>query len=205
MKEKKILTRGNRTRGFHNHQAHVDMISIVGLLVLGAQVQQRPPIAKTPMDVVKTTASSFFTLGGVGFAITSFQESAKRANVAGQARTRVPYFVFQASLAQAKRIGLVSAGFTGGRALGQVIRGKDDSTCAMMGSIFGGIAASPTVAGIPGSIATFACFGYFIESFTAGKRPLSPEEQLAKAQLQRTKLQKQLAAVDAEIGQLQAA
>lgn len=72
----------------------------------------------------------------------------------------------------------------------------------MMGSIFGGIAAAPTVAGIPGSIATFACFGYFIESFTAGKPPLSPEEQLSRAQLQRTKLQKQLAAVDTEIGQL---
>lgn len=181
------------------------MLSILGLLALGAQVQQ-PPIAKGPVDVVKTTASSFLTVGSFGFAITAFQESMKRANVAGQAKTRVPYFVMQASLAQAKRFGSISAGFAGGRALGQAIRGKDDQTCALMGSVFGGIAASPTVAGIPGSVATFACFGFFIDSLSGGnKGPPSPQDQLAQKRSQRVRLKQQLAAIDAEIGQLQAA
>eukprot|EP00325_Prymnesiales_sp_UTEX-LB-985_P029898 CAMPEP_0174731648 /NCGR_PEP_ID=MMETSP1094-20130205/57923_1 /TAXON_ID=156173 /ORGANISM="Chrysochromulina brevifilum, Strain UTEX LB 985" /LENGTH=202 /DNA_ID=CAMNT_0015934059 /DNA_START=89 /DNA_END=697 /DNA_ORIENTATION=+ len=169
------------------------------LLAAGAE----PPIARGPLDVIKTTASSFATVGTFGFAITAFQEYSKRAGTAGQARTRMPYFVVQASLAQASRWGRVSAGFSGGRALGQALRGKDDSTCAMLGSIFGGIGAAPNIAGIPSSVATFAAFGYFIEAMSArASSTPSGEQQLERARAQRLKLKSQLEACDREIGRL---
>jgi hypothetical protein len=164
------------------------------------------PIAKSAGDVVRTTVGSFFTIGSFGFALTAFQESVKRAGVAGRAKARVPYFVCMASLNQAQRWGRVSAGFSGGRALGQWLRGMDDSTCAMLGSICGGICAAPNVGSIPSSVATFAAFGYFIESFAPkSDAAADPQKQLTQAREQRAKLQKQLDAVDGEIRRLQAA
>jgi len=207
----------------------VVMLAVVGILVLGAAVrtpptarsrelsrdresflvaadsQTAPKIARGPIDVIQTTAGSFLSVGGFGFAFTALQESIKRSNVGGRARARVPYFVFRASIANGQRWGRVSAGFAGGRALGQALRGKDDSTCSMLGSIFGGIAAAPNPAGVPSSVATFAAFGYFIDSFTANNRPEDSAQQLEKVRAQRARLQKQLEACDREIGRLRAA
>ena len=160
------------------------------------------PIAKGPVDVIRTTVSSFCTVGLFGFSLTAVQEFSARSGVSGRARDRVPYFVVQASLRQAQRWGRVSAGFAGGRALGQAIRGVDDGTCALMGSIFGGIAAAPTVSAMPSSVATFAAFGYFIESFTAGSKPESVVQRRATLKAQRAKLQRQLEACERQIEQL---
>lgn len=186
------------------------------LFIVGTVVQSgvAPPrqtaLAKTPLDVIQTTVGSFCAVGGFGFAVTAVQESMKRASVVGRARTQVPYFVVRASLLQAQRWGRVSAGFAGGRALGQALRGVDDSTCAMMGSIAGGIAAAPNLAAVPSSVATFAAFGYFIESLSASKSTAPPSseqearQQLANARVQRAKLQRQMDACDREINRLHA-
>eukprot|EP00966_Prymnesium_polylepis_P275338 6361403-Prymnesium_polylepis.1 len=193
------------------------MLLATALLALGAAVHRpqlqaaavgdstKPPIADTPLDVLKTTVQSFCTIGGIGFGVTAFQEAQKMANVGGRARSQVPYFVITRALAQGGRWGRVSAGFAGGRALGQALRGVDDSTCAMMGSIFGGIAAAPTLQAIPSSVATFAAFGYFIESFTPNAGGSSPKRKLADEVARRDRLRKQLAECDKKIGALQAA
>ena len=169
---------------------------------------EAPPIAKGPGDVIKTTVNNFCTVGGCGFVFTAFSESSKRAGTGGKARDAVRYFVVRNSLLQAQRWGRVSAGFAGGRALGQALRGQDDSTCAMIGSVFGGIAAAPSVAQMPSSVATFAAFGYFIDSFSSGNKPVSGEQaskRLAAARAQRLRLQQQLKEVDKTIGELQEA
>ena len=77
------------------------------------------------------------------------------------------------------------------------------STCAMLGSIFGGIAAAPTLSAVPSSVATFAAFGYFIEGFT--NRAGNDEKQLEQAVARRAKLQNQLAACNKEISVLEGA
>ena len=164
---------------------------------------QGEPIAKTPLDVVQKTAGAFCTVGSLGFAMTAFQECSKRADV--WRHTQVPRYVIRNSLIQAQRWGRVSAGFAGGRALGQVLRGVDDSTCAMMGSIAGGVCAASELSAIPSSVATFAAFGYFIDSFSNGNRQASPERQLADEVARREKLQQQLKACEKKIGALQAA
>ena len=138
---------------------------------LGAVVKNQPPkpapIAKHPIDVVRTTASNFVTIGGFGFAFTAFNEATKRAGVSGKAKAAVPRFVVQAALAQGTKWGKVSAGFAGGRAAGQVWRGEDDFQAAMCGAVAGGVMASETIKGMPGSVATFVMFSYFIEKLTA--------------------------------------
>jgi len=106
---------------------------------------------------------SFATVGGFGFVFTALQESMARSGVSGAARTAVPRFVFQAALANGQRWGRVSAGFAGGRALGQLARGADDSTCAMLGAACGGAAAAASLADLPSSVFTFCAFSYFID------------------------------------------
>lgn len=126
-----------------------------------------PPLAQNAGDVVRTTVSNFATVGGFGFAFTAVKGFADNAGVQGGARAAVPYFVLKASLINAQRWGRISAGFAGGRAAGQWLRGADDRTTAMMGSVAGGVAAATSVSQIPSSVATFACFGYFLDSFSA--------------------------------------
>ena len=125
-----------------------------------------PPIATSPLDVVRTTAGSFATIGGLGFCFTAFQEATARAAVSGDARKAVPYFVLKAALQNGQRWGRVSAGFAGGRAAGQLLRGGDDAWSRLMGSVVGGAAAATSLASVPSSCATFAAFGYFFDSFT---------------------------------------
>ena len=147
-----------------------------GLVVasLGAVVQKQAPkpapIAKHPIDVVRTTASNFVTIGGFGFAFTAFNEATKRSGVSGMAKTAVPRFVVQAALAQGTKWGKVSAGFAGGRAAGQLWRGEDDFQAAMCGAVAGGVMASESIKGIPASVATFVMFSYFIEKFTGNSK-----------------------------------
>ena len=129
-----------------------------------------PPIAKHPIEVVTTTVSNFVTIGGFGFAFTAFNEATKRSGVSGKAKTAVPRFVLQAALAQGTKWGKVSAGFAGGRAAGQVWRGEDDFHAAMCGAVAAGVMASETIGGIPGSVATFVMFSYFIEKLTANSK-----------------------------------
>ena len=128
-----------------------------------------PPIAKTPLDVARTTLSGFATISGIGFVFTAAQESSARAGVKGMARKAVPGFVIRAALMNAQRWGRVSAGFAGGRAAGQLWYGEDGFGPAMCGAVAGGVAAAPNLAGIPSSVATFVAFSYFIEKLTNNK------------------------------------
>ena len=169
-----------------------------GLVVasLGAVVKNQPPkpapIATHPIDVIRTTASNFVTIGGFGFAFTAFNEATKRAGVSGKAKAAVPRFVVQAALAQGTKWGKVSAGFAGGRAAGQLWRGEDDFQAAMCGAVAGGVMASETIKGIPGSVATFVMFSYFIEKFTAnskagaakGGAPQQPQQRAVQSAAQ---------------------
>jgi len=177
--------------------------------LVAAAAPDMPPIAENLGDVVGTTAGSFFTIGGLGFVFTLFSEGSKRANTGGKARAMMPYFVMRAAVLQGQRWGRVSAGFAGGRALGQVIRGVDGSACAMYGAVFGGIAAAPSVAAIPSSVASFAAFTYFIESFSGGSSAASSEQkqkQLLEDELARhARLQLQLMESERKISQLKAA
>ena len=77
------------------------------------------------------------------------------------------FLELQAALAQGTKWGKVSAGFAGGRAAGQLWRGEDDFQAAMCGAVAGGVMASESIKGIPGSVATFVMFSYFIEKLTA--------------------------------------
>ena len=88
-----------------------------------------PPLAKNVFDVISTTAGSFASIGSIGFIFTAAQETMARANVVGGARKAVPRFVLRAALTNAQRWGRVTAGFAGGRAVGQVFRGADDQVC----------------------------------------------------------------------------
>ena len=147
-----------------------------GLVVasLGAVVKNQPqkpaPIATHPIDVIRTTASNFVTIGGFGFAFTAFNEATKRAGVSGKAKAAVPRFVVQAALTQGTKWGKVSAGFAGGRAAGQLWRGEDGFQAAMCGAVAGGVAASESIKGIPASVFTFVAFSYFIEKLTANSK-----------------------------------
>jgi uncharacterized protein (DUF697 family) len=168
-----------------------------------AATPEAEDIAKTPLDALQRTGQAFLTVGGFGFTMTAFQEGSKRAAVWRHSLT--PRYVIGSSLMQAQRWGRVSAGFAGGRALGQVLRGVDDGTCAMMGSIFGGVLAAPNLAAIPSSVATFAAFGYFIDSFQKRSQGGDPQKQLENEFARRAKLQQELEACEKNIGALQAA
>merc|ERR1719310_387867 len=144
------------------------MAALLTTSFLCSAVQTPPPVelAKSPLDVITTTASSFATVGGFGLVLTAFTESKKRSGVTGKARTAVPRFVVQESIKQARRWGQVSAGFAGGRAAGQLWSGCDGMTAAMCGAVGAGVLAASSVREIPSSVTTFVAFSYFIEKMT---------------------------------------
>ena len=137
-----------------------------------------PPIAKTPLDVARTTLSSFATVSGIGFVFTAAQESSARAGVKGMARKAVPGFVIRAALMNAQRWGRVSAGFAGGRAAGQLWYGEDGFGPAMCGAVAGGVATAPNLAGIPSSVVSFVALNYFFEKLTNN---INKEQQTQQA------------------------
>jgi len=106
-----------------------------------------------------------------------FQEATKRSGVAGKARDAVPRFVVQAALQNGQRWGRLSAGFAGGRALGQVWRGADDFQAAMCGAVGGGVCSATSIKGIPSSVATFVVFSYFVEKVTAGSKDTAQQQK----------------------------
>ena len=119
---------------------------------LGSKVAPRPspppaaPLAKNIGDVLAATTSSFATIGGVAFV---WSAATKRSLPIG----------WQA----AQKWGRISAGFSGGQALGQVVRKADDRWAKMTGAVFGGAAAATTIAEIPNSIFTFVAFSYALD------------------------------------------
>lgn len=68
-----------------------------------------------------------------------------------------------AGLHTAQRWGRLSAGFVGGRAVGQVA-GADERVCAILGAICGGAAAATSVAELPSSIGSFVALTILLES-----------------------------------------
>jgi hypothetical protein len=111
-------------------------------------------LAKTPQDVIIKTFSGFASTGvlcGGWTAVT------KRSVAAGWV--------------SAQRWGRVSAGFSGGQALGQYLRGVDDRYCRFLGAACAGVFGSATVADIPRNLATYLAFTYVLESFEAKAEP----------------------------------
>eukprot|EP00965_Chrysotila_dentata_P138306 4574460-Pleurochrysis_carterae.AAC.5 len=78
---------------------------------------QKPATARTPLDAIQTTCSSFLSVGGVCFVWSTGSSLFKRTPF----RTACSVGVMSA-----RKWGGTSAGFSGGRAIGQVIRGGDD-------------------------------------------------------------------------------
>jgi hypothetical protein len=144
-----------------------------------------PPIAKNVGDVITTTVGSFVSIGSIGFIFTAAQESMARAKVSGAARKAVPRFVMRASLLNAQRWGRVTAGFAGGRAIGQLWRGKDDQVCAICGAVAGGAAAASTLADIPSSVFTFVAFSYALDKIAGTNKPEAIEARVSAPRPQR--------------------
>ena len=118
------------------------------------------PIANNLGDVVGATVSSFAIVGGLsGVWCTLSSVVTRKAGPLGLG--------WQA----AKKWGKVSSGFAGGRALGQVIRKKDDLWCGVAGGIFGGAAAASSIADMPSSILSFVAFGLVIDTVLTPSKP----------------------------------
>ena len=108
-------------------------------------------IAKNLFDVVATTASSTLVVGGVGF----FWR--------GCLRFKGPAAGWQA----AQRWGRISGGFSGGRALGQVIRGRDGMFAAVVSAVAGGACAANSIAEMQTTIPSFVIFSLLLERMPA--------------------------------------
>ena len=139
-------------------------------LPLAAAANQQPtsvtgaPLARNPFDIAVTTVGNYATVAAT-VGTFAFPWNLVRRNPAAWA----------SAWATGSRWGKISAGFSGGRAAGQVIRRADDSFCAILGAVAGGIAAAPTLAEAPSNVATFVAFTYVLEvmapSKTTDKRP----------------------------------
>lgn len=84
--------------------------------------------------------------------------------------TGMPYFVMRAAVQQGQRLGRVSGGLSGGRALGQLLSGADGTYASMVAACTAGIVSATSLKAIPSSVVTFACLTYFIDSFSARSR-----------------------------------
>ena len=142
-------------------------------LALGANQQPTSvtgaPLARNPFDVAVTTVGNYATVAAT-VGTFAFPWNLVRRNPAAWA----------SAWATGSRWGKISAGFSGGRAAGQVIRRADDSFCAILGAVAGGIAAAPTLAEAPSNVATFVAFTYVLEVMapsktTDTKRPSKPK------------------------------
>ncbi len=124
------------------------------------------PLATTPQAVVTQTVSGFAATGmlcGGWTAIT------KRSATA--------------AWMSAQRWGRVSAGFSGGQALGQYLRGVDDRYCRLLGAACAGVFGAAAVADIPQNLATYLAFTYILESFEARAEPLAAQLEPASSRL----------------------
>jgi hypothetical protein len=79
-----------------------------------------------------------------------------------------------AAIATALRWGKLSAGFSGGRALGQVLSGRDGTFASVLGSAIGGVAAATSIAEMPSSVITFVGFTLVMERLTAQQLSAGP-------------------------------
>lgn len=86
----------------------------------------QPPRAETAGDVLRAASTSFLLVGATcfGWAATSSQGALQGVALTSPLRLR-------AGLHSAQRWGRVSAGFNGGRAIGQVWRRGDDIWCVL--------------------------------------------------------------------------
>jgi len=107
-------------------------------------------VARGPVDVARSTATSA-TIVGVSTVLL----------LAAQGKP------MPVALASARRWASVSAGFAGGRAIGQCYRGTDDKVCRMIGALCGGALGASTLAEVPVRMAAFAAMTYVIETVDA--------------------------------------
>ena len=148
------------------------MTLVLALLALSANsppAAMAPQLAKNPLDVAVTTLGNYASVAAVCGTLCFPWNLVRRQPAA-----------WASAWATGSRWGKISAGFSGGRAAGQVIRRADDSFCAILGAVAGGIAAAPTLAEAPSNVATFVAFTYVLEVMapsktTDTKRPSKPK------------------------------
>lgn len=116
------------------------------LLLAAQQACGEAERARGYRQVGSTCATSFALVG-----ITVFGWSAPRVGA-------VP------ALLRAQRWGRVSAGFSGGRALSQVLRDTDDEWCAVAGACTAGLLGASSIAQIPLRVCSFGTLSYIFEA-----------------------------------------
>ncbi|KAL1520954.1 hypothetical protein AB1Y20_022513 [Prymnesium parvum] len=120
------------------------------LALLASAEAHAPPLA-APRATSYQEAASLATLSFTLVASVAFGASAGQCGV-------------RQSLPLAARWGAVSAGFSGGRALTQVARARDDVWCSVAGACAAGLLGASSRGQIAPRVATFAAMAYLLEA-----------------------------------------
>lgn len=112
------------------------------------------PIASSPLVVARETLTSFVVVGTTCFGGRSIGALCNR-------QALQPALL--SGLRSARRWGGVSAGFSGGRALGQLVRKCDDVYCAMLGACLAGAAGATSVDQIPMRVLAFTTMAIVLD------------------------------------------
>lgn len=117
----------------------------------------QPILAASPLDVVSRAAS--------GYAATA---------ILCGGWTGLTKRSASAAWSSAQRWGRVSAGFSGGQAAGEVIRGANDRYARLLGACGAGVLGATSMADIPSNVLGYVAFTYLLEAFEA--RAASPAQ-----------------------------
>ena len=146
----------------------VATLSIISSLLVSAATSDLPvraqfypivgsaPIATSPLGVAREALTSFTVTGTFAFCSTSLRALGRQGSR--------PLLV---GLKSARRWGGTSAGFSGGRALGQLIFKRDDVYCAMLGAACAGAAGATSADMIPTRMVTFAAMAIVLDRAAA--------------------------------------
>jgi hypothetical protein len=129
-------------------------ISVLLAIQCGCANATALPHAHTYRDAVRKTCESFAIVGPIAFGW-----SATPLLLSQQPRAAL-----SVGLRSLQRWGGTSAGFTGGRAFSQAVRGADDVWCAAAGGMAAGLLGAPSVALLPARVASFAGLSILIET-----------------------------------------
>ena len=100
----------------------------------------------TTSAVVRESLTSLLVVGSVCFGGTTVQALCNR---------QAPQLALASGLHSARRWGGSSAGFSGGRALGQLLRQRDDVLCAALGACLAGVCGATSINQIPMRVGAF--------------------------------------------------
>ena len=148
-----LAVNGNVLYSYHaralREMRSVVLLSIVARGAAGLAVPER---AVTYGDVARQIGQSLLVVGPVAFGWA-----------AGPLALQ-PATALRVGLRSARRWGGASVGFTGGRALSQVVRRTDDSWCSIAGAGAAGLLGAPSLGQVPLRVASFVALSYLFES-----------------------------------------